>query len=203
MYALRFNTTEEQDDAFIAKMNDSKNRSHFGLLYNNCADFSRQVLNFYFPHAFKRSFFPDAGMTTPKQIAYKLVRRSHKHPEMHLHVFEIPQVPGYRHPSRSNKGVSESLITTAYVLPLAVMNPYLAGGLAVDYFARGRFRVLPTHPDTLSPLTLAALTSSAGAEQNPDSVRAQVHGAAAGGITESLTSVPANSALKESTDLHE
>src|SRR5580698_2593430 len=29
IYAFRFNTTETQDDAFIAKMNDAKNRSHF------------------------------------------------------------------------------------------------------------------------------------------------------------------------------
>ena len=62
MYAFRFDTTEAQDDAFIVKMNESENRSHFQLLFNNCADFSRGVLNFYFPHTFGRSVIPDAGM---------------------------------------------------------------------------------------------------------------------------------------------
>ena len=74
IYAFRFQTTEEQDDAFIAQLNDAANRTHFHLLFNNCADFARLVLSFYFPGVFRRSIFPDAGMTTPKQIAYKLAR---------------------------------------------------------------------------------------------------------------------------------
>jgi hypothetical protein len=74
IYAFRFETTEEQDDAFIAQMNAGQNRSHFHLLFNNCSDFARIMLNFYFPGTFRRSVFPDAGMTTPKQIAYKLER---------------------------------------------------------------------------------------------------------------------------------
>src|SRR5579872_5532361 len=44
MYAFRFDTTEAEDDAFIARMNRDKNHSHFELFYNNCADFSRIVL---------------------------------------------------------------------------------------------------------------------------------------------------------------
>ena len=86
IYALRFETTEAQDDAFIARMNKDKNHSHFELFYNNCADFSRAVLNQYFPRKFGRSFFPDAGMTTPKQITHKLTRFAAKHPEMHLEI---------------------------------------------------------------------------------------------------------------------
>jgi hypothetical protein len=52
-------------------------------------------------------------MTTPKQITYKLERYARKHPEVHLEIYEIPQIPGYRRMSRSNKSISESLITTA------------------------------------------------------------------------------------------
>ncbi len=87
IYAIRFETTEAQDDAFIARMNASDNRSHFQLLYSNCADFARVSLNFYFPGVFRRSIFPDAGMTTPKQIGYKLVRYARKHPETELAIF--------------------------------------------------------------------------------------------------------------------
>jgi hypothetical protein len=32
------------------------------------------LLDFYFPGTFNRSVFPDAGMTTPKQLTYKLER---------------------------------------------------------------------------------------------------------------------------------
>jgi hypothetical protein len=52
IYAFRFETTEEQDDAFIARLNAGVNHSHFELLYNNCADFARVALNFYFPGTF-------------------------------------------------------------------------------------------------------------------------------------------------------
>ena len=80
IYAFRFDTTPAQDDALIARMNAGPNRSHFNLLFNNCADLSRMVLNSYFPRTFSRSIFPDAGVTTPKQMAYKLVRYASKHP---------------------------------------------------------------------------------------------------------------------------
>lgn len=79
-FALRFETTPEQDDALMARMNAGPNRTSFNLLFSNCADFARVILNSYFPSTFRRSVFPDAGMTTPKQITYKLVKYARKHP---------------------------------------------------------------------------------------------------------------------------
>jgi hypothetical protein len=106
IYAFRFDTTEAQDDAFIAQMNASRNRSHFNLLFDNCSDFARRNLDFYFPGAFRRSIFPDAGITTPVQIAQKLKRYAGKHPGMQLTVFEIPQIPGYRRSHRDFESLS-------------------------------------------------------------------------------------------------
>lgn len=203
IYAFRFETTEDQDDAFIARMNDDANNTHFQLLFNNCADFARVVLNEYFPGTFKRSIFPDAGMTTPKQITYKLVRYSKKHPEQNLVVFEIPQIPGYRHLSRANKSISESLVTTVYAVPLAIVNPYLAGGLFVDYLVRGRFHPIPKHPQLLGPDNLAELTLAGSVEQNPGSANGQATRAAVIGAPEPGAAAPANSGLKEITDMHE
>ena len=160
IYAFRFATTTERDDDVIARLNSHKNHSDFNLVYNNCADFARSVLNVYLPRTFRRNLFPDAGMTTPKQITYKLTRYSRKHPVMHLSVFEIPQVPGYRRMSRSNKSVSASLMTTGYAVPIFLMNPYLAGGLFLDYVTRGRFPSVPEHPPVLTPDELFTLQSS-------------------------------------------
>jgi hypothetical protein len=204
LYALRFDTTEAQDDAFIARMNSRKNESNFQLLFNNCSDFSRGVLNQYFPRKFRRSIFPDAGMTTPKQITYKLKRYAREHPEVHLEIYEIPQIPGYRRMSRSNKSISESLITTAYAVPIAVMNPYLAGGLFVDYVVRGRYRLIPKDLPKLSPDDLEALTLSGSSTENRLSASAQVHSAAAAGDKAEIPSAAtANSGLKEVVDTHE
>jgi len=184
IYVFRFATTAEQDDVLIARLNAAPNRSHFDLIYNNCADFARDQLNAYFPGAFRRNIFPDAGMTTPKQIANKLARYGRKHPQMQLTVFEIPQIPGYRRTSHSNKDVCESLATTAYAVPIVLFNPYLAAGLGMDYLVRGRYRILPRNPHLLSPQTLAALnvfplTEPAPYPHNPASAALQVRGAAA------------------------
>jgi hypothetical protein len=198
LYAFRFNTTPAQDDAFIARMNDMKNDSHFQLLFNNCSDFSRMVLNYYFPRTFRRNFFPDAGMTTPKQITYKLERYAKKHPEIQLEIFEIPQVPGYRRLSRSNKSISESLVTTGYAVPIAILNPYLAGGIFVDYVVRGRCHLIPKDTQKLSPEDLTMLTYSGAPTENPLSASVQVHSAAvASGPAEIPTAATANSGLKE------
>ena len=165
IYAFRFETTESEDNALIAQMNDGDNRSHFQLLFNNCADFARVILDYYFPGIFTRSAFPDAGVTTPKQIAYKLVRYGQKHPEAGLAAYEILQVPGSRRPSGTNKNIAESLVTTGYAIPIAVLNPYLAGALLVDYLVRGHYH-LPKDPPVLNPNDLTQLTYPAGINQN-------------------------------------
>ena len=172
IFAFRFATTPEQDNALIDKMNAGPNQTSFNLLFNNCADFSREILNHYFPHRFKRSIFPDAGMTTPKQITYKLVRYARKHPETDLTVFEIPQIPGYRRKSHSVKGIDESFVTTAYAVPLVAANPYLAGGLFVDYMVRGRYHLIPKHPEIIGPQNLSLLTAAAAPSQDLASITA-------------------------------
>jgi len=203
IYAFRFDTSDQQDEAFIQQMNSSENRTHFHLLFSNCADFARVILDSYFPRTFRRSVFPDAGMTTPKQITYKLERFARKHPETQLAVFEIPQVPGYRRMSRHNKSISESLITTGYAVPIAIFNPYLAGGLFVDYLVRGRYHLIPKHPEVLAPENLASLTTSGESGQNPNSANAQVPSAAVSVDSVMLPAAAANSGLKEIVAEHE
>ncbi len=178
-YVFRFDTTPEQDDAMIELLNSGPNQSHFNLFYNNCADFARRILNNYFPGTFGRGIFPDAGMTTPKQITYKLVRYARKHPDAHLQIFEISQIPGYRRMSRANKSIAESLTTTAYVVPIFLMNPYVAVGIFADYLARGRFKLVLRNPNVLMPEELSMLTESTAPEENSASAGTQASGAAA------------------------
>jgi hypothetical protein len=195
IYALRFETTPEQDDALMARLNGGPNRTDFDLLFKNCADFVRVILNFYFPSTFRRSIFPDAGMTTPKQVTYKLVNYARKHPETGLAVFEIPQIPGYRRMSHSPKGIDESLLTTPYAIPIVLLNPYLAGGLFADYLVRGRYRAIPKNPEILGPenlLPLIAPELNAPADKS-SSAQANAPGDAPGGTAATMTSGGANS----------
>ena len=156
-YAFRFSTTLEQDRELIRRLNDRPNRSHFNILYNNCADFDRFILKNYFPRSFGRTVFPDAGITTPKHITYTLVKYAQRHPETELTILAIPQIPGYRRQSRNIHGVAESLFANGYVIPIVVLNPYVAGGLLVDYLVRGRYHLVPKNPIVVGPENMVAL----------------------------------------------
>ena len=51
-------------------------------------------------------------------------------------------------------------MTTGYAVPIFLMNPYLAGGLFLDYVTRGRFPSVPEHPPVLAPDELSTLQLS-------------------------------------------
>lgn len=203
IYAFRFNTTEEQDDHLIALLNAGPNQSRFSLLYNNCADFARELLDEYFPKTFDRSIFPDAGMTTPKQIAYNLTRYARKHPEVGLEVYVLPQIPGLHRHSHSNKDIAESLVTSAYAVPLAAASPYLVGGILVDYLVRSHRGVIPKHPARLDASHLQALTDGTGPAENLASIGVQPTGAALASTPARVTSARLNPGVREGTATHE
>jgi hypothetical protein len=140
IYAFEIDTAPEQDAAFIEEWNRRENRSHFNLLYSNCADFAASVMNFYAPHSVHRNYFADLGIMTPKQVAKSLARHARKHHELEISSFLIPQVPGSIHRSKPVVGVTETVVKSKkYVVPLAILNPTLTGTIAVAYFAKGRF----------------------------------------------------------------
>jgi len=141
IYGFQIQTTPEEDERFMDKFNDSPNVGHFNLLFHNCADFSRTLLNVYYPHSIHRNFFVDLGITTPKQVARSLTKYADRHPELTFSTFMIPQVPGSIKRSHTIDGVMESVVKSKkYVLPIAVLNPEIAAGLVVAYLTDGRFK---------------------------------------------------------------
>lgn len=144
IWGFEVTTTPEQDAALMRRFNHRKNVSHFNLFFHNCADFSEMVLNFYYPHAVHRNFIADVGVMTPKQAAKSLVKYSRRHPDTDLETFVIPQVPGTIRRSTPVDGVVESLVKSKkYVVPLAVLNPYVTGTLIAAYVSDGRFHPNP------------------------------------------------------------
>jgi hypothetical protein len=142
IHGFQVDSTPEQDLQFIALFNDRRNVGHFNLLFHNCADFSRVVLDTYMPHAVHRNFVADAGLMTPKQVARSLVAYGKKHPDVHMSAFVIPQIPGTLPRSHHVDGVAESLIKSKkYLLPLAVFVPEVTGGVVVAYLVEGRLRM--------------------------------------------------------------
>jgi hypothetical protein len=142
IHGFQVDSSPEQDLRFIAIFNDRKNVGHFNLLFHNCADFSRAVLDIYMPHAIHRNFIADLGLMTPKQVARSLVKYGKKYPEANMTAFVIPQVPGGVSRSHPVDGVAESLLKSKkYLLPLTVLAPEVTGGVVVAYLVDGRLKL--------------------------------------------------------------
>jgi len=140
LYGYKIETRPDQDDALIQRFNSAPNRPAYNLIKSNCADFVKDVINFYYPKAAHRSIINDLGVTTPRQVAKSLVRSSKRRDEMRLSSFIIPQVPGMKR-SRPIHGVVDSvLLAKKYMMPLMLLHPVMAGSVGVGYWAGWRFR---------------------------------------------------------------
>ncbi len=138
VYAFEIETTSEQDQAFIERYNSAPNRSRFHLSYRNCADFAKDVINFYYPKSLHRSVIADIGITTPKQMAKTLIKFSGHHPQLQFSRYVIPQVPGSMARSSQAHGVVESFLKSKkYIVPSAVASPIFAGCVAAVYVGTG------------------------------------------------------------------
>jgi hypothetical protein len=144
IYGFEIETTPEQDEALIQKLNSSPNQSHFHLVSRNCADFAKDVLNFYYPKSLHRSLVADVGMTTPKQMAKMLTRFSDRHPELQFSRLIIAQVPGSMPRSSTVRGVVDSFFRSKkYIVPSVVFSPIFAGCVAAVDVGTGAGRFDP------------------------------------------------------------
>jgi len=138
IFGFEIETTREQDLALIHKLNSLPNISRFHLVSRNCADFAKDIINFYYPKSLHRSIFADVGITTPKQMAKMLTRYSARHPEIQFSRTVIAQVPGNMSRSTTAHGVVESFFKAKkYIVPSAVASPIFAGCVAGVYFTTG------------------------------------------------------------------
>jgi hypothetical protein len=138
-YGFRIETSPEQDDELIRWLNSETNRESYALLNRNCADFAKQIINFYYPHSVHRSIIADLAVMTPKQAAKSLAHSAKRHPQMQLTTFLIPQVPGLKR-SKPVHGVLESVVLAKkYVTPVLLFHPVLVVGVEAAYWTGWRF----------------------------------------------------------------
>ncbi len=159
-YGFRVNTTEEQDQALVAWFNDRRNVESYNGAFRNCADFARVVLNFYYPHAVRRNYIANVGITSPKSVARSLAHYAKKHPEVGLDVFMIGQVEGSLPRSHRTQDVGEGLLKH-YGLPMMVISPTMTAAVFVAYVAHGRFTV----PRDCPRLDISALAGEKQAKE--------------------------------------
>lgn len=144
MYIFVLRTTVEQDQAFIDQFNAAPNENHFNGVTRNCADFSRRVINAYFPHAAKPDYLNDFGMTTPKAIARSFTRFGARHPEAHLRVLHFAQLPGtIKRSTEARSGTEQLYHSKKLLVPMVIFADHELPFVAASYLLTGRFN--PQH----------------------------------------------------------
>jgi hypothetical protein len=142
LYGFTVKTTPEQDERFIKKYSVLEKGSSFNVFYKNCADFTKDILNFYYPNSSHRDFINDFTMTTPKAITRSFTKYSEKRPELMLNVTKYAQLDGTIMRSFGNRNFTETAFTSRkYVITQALTKPILLPIFAGTYFATGYFSV--------------------------------------------------------------
>jgi len=144
VYIFTIDTTEEQDRELIAEFNDSQNENHFNGVTRNCADFTRRVINSYFPNATRTDYLNDFGMTSPKAVARSFTHYGLRHPESNLRVLHFAQVPGtIKRSSEVRAGTEQLYHSKKFLIPMVIFADYAVPVTAGSYLLTGRFN--PVH----------------------------------------------------------
>ena len=152
VYIFNVSTTETQDLQLIADFNTSVNENHFNGVTRNCADFTKRVINSYFPHSARADYLNDFGMTSPKAVARTFTRYARHHPESNFRVMHFAQVPGVTKRSRVVRSGTEQLFHSGkLLLPMALISYYSVPVVAASYFTTAHFNAqkeFQRHPDS-------------------------------------------------------
>jgi len=141
-YILIVSTTVEQDQKLIDEFNALPNVNHFNGMARNCADFTKRVIDTYFPHAAHRDFINDFGMTSPKAVARSFSRYAERHPAMHYRIVHYAQLPGtIKRSSECRSGTEQLYHSKKLLVPMAVFAPHELGVVTASYLLTGRYNV--------------------------------------------------------------
>jgi hypothetical protein len=140
MYIFVVRTTVEQDRRLIEEFNAQPNRNHFNGMTRNCADFTKQVINSYFPHATRADYINDFGMTSPKAIARSFTRYALRHPDSEFRVLHIAQVPGtIKRSTECRTGTEQLYRSKKLLLPMLIFAYHELPVVTASYLLTGRF----------------------------------------------------------------
>jgi hypothetical protein len=150
IYIFIVETSVEQDRAFVAEFNARPNQNHFNGVTQNCATFSRRVINTYYPHAARADYLNDFGLITPKAIARSFTHFGERHPEAHLRVLHFAQLPGtIKRSTECRNGTEQLYHSKKLLVPMILFANHELPFMAASYLLTGRFNAeheLEQHP---------------------------------------------------------
>ncbi len=186
MYMFVVKTSVEQDRELIAEFNSLPNVNHFNGMTRNCADFTRRVLDIYYPHSVKPDYINDFFMTSPKAAARSFTHYAEKHPELDLRVLHFSQAPGtIKRSSECRSGTEQLYHSKKLVIPLAFFAWQSVPIVTGSYMITGRFN--PEHQFEAHP-SVRALGADDDSPQSPT-----------GGYTVSVQELAAEEKLADET----
>ena len=116
---------------------------------------------------------------------------------MNLKIFVIPQVPGTVPRSHAIYGCAEGFVKSKkYVLPAALLSPYLTAGMLAVYVVDGRFSLpknAPPHaarPHANAPITASLTASMTTGSSSASDSKAAFRAPLTGPFTKQLLSAP-------------
>jgi hypothetical protein len=144
MYIFIVETSVQQDLDLIAKFNALPNENHFNGFTRNCADFTKGVIDTYFPHSAHRDFINDFGMTSPKAVARTFSQYAEDHPETHFRVMHFSQLPGtIKRSTEPHSGTEQLYHSKKLLVPMVIFAQHELPVAAAAYLITGRFN--PQH----------------------------------------------------------
>jgi len=144
VYIFAVDSSVEQDRQIIAEFNASANKNDFNGIKRNCADFTRHLINTYFPDAVKRDYLNDFGMTSPKAVARTFTHYALHHPECNFRALHFAQVPGTIPRSSEVRAGTEQLYRSKkWLVPMTLLAYHELPVAAGSYLLLGRFN--PEH----------------------------------------------------------
>ncbi len=139
-YILIASTTVAQDQKLIDEFNSLPNVNHFNGITRNCADFTKRIIDTYFPHAAHRDPINDFGMTSPKAVARSFAHWAHHHPDVQYSVIHFAQLPGtIKRSSECRSGTEQLYRSKKLLVPMAFFLPHELAIVTGSYLLTGRF----------------------------------------------------------------
>jgi hypothetical protein len=171
MYIFVVETTVQQDQELIAKFNAMPNENHFNGFTRNCADFTKGIIDTYFPHSAHRDVINDFGMTSPKAVARTFSHYAQNHPESNLRVLHFSQLTGtIKRSTEPHSGTEQLYHSKKLLIPMVIFADHELPVAAAAYLITGRFnpeREFEQHA-TVEPVQLnnsAQLPKTGGANK--------------------------------------
>jgi len=165
IYAIR--STRAQDEAVVHWLNASVNVNHYQGITNNCAMFTRSLINAVFPHSIHRDLVNDLGMMSPKSAARSFSHWAHRHPELDFYSLHFAQKPGsLPRCGLARSGTEQAIHTKKYLIPAAMIGDHeVAGSFFVAYMLTGRFNLYKEYTKYPQPSVMKMEQSAHAAKQ--------------------------------------